>query len=127
MDKNAAGNPVRRFLRKIAPIATLTFGITDLVIALVLFDPSAQTPDGLAAMRFGFLSYLHAILIIQGVFALAVIFGGIWVADILKNVFRIVREGREATEAIQKERARALRESTPAKPVRRKKSRKARR
>jgi formate-dependent nitrite reductase membrane component NrfD len=112
-----------RMLVRIAPIATLTLGFLSLVMALVLFDQSAKTPDGLAALRFGFLSYRDAILIVCGVFSLAVLFGGIWVADLIRNVSRIVREGREETEAVQRERARVLQKETRATYNRRKKSR----
>lgn len=97
-----------RFLVKIAPAATLVLGFLALALTLVLFDPTAKTPEGLAAMRFDFLSYRDAILIIQAVFSLAVLFGGIWVVTVVKKVSRIVKEGREKEEAVQQERARAL-------------------
>jgi hypothetical protein len=118
-----ASSTVIRALVKIAPVATLTLGFLSLVMALVLFDQSAKTPDGLAAIRFGFLSYRDAILIVQGVFSLAVLFGGIWVVGLIRNVFRIAREGREETEAIQRERARVLQQEMRANYTRKKKSR----
>lgn len=118
-----ASSTVIRALVKIAPVATLTLGFLSLVMALVLFDQSAKTPDGLAAIRLGFLSYRDAILIVQGVFSLAVLFGGIWAVSLIRNVFRIAREGREETEAIQRERARVLQQEMRANYTRKKKSR----
>lgn len=112
-----------RTLVRVAPVATLTLGFLALVIALALFDQSAKTPDGLAAIRFGFLSYRDAILIVSGVFSLAVLFGGIWVFDLIKNVFRIVREGSEEAEAVQRERARILQKEMRTNYSRKKKSR----
>jgi formate-dependent nitrite reductase membrane component NrfD len=112
-----------RALTRIAPAATLTLGFLSLVLALLLFDQSAKTPDGLAAIRLGFLTHRDAILIVCGVFSLAVLFGGIWVASLIRNVSRIVREGREEAEAVNQERARVLQKEMRTSYRRKKKSR----
>jgi hypothetical protein len=113
------GKPASTMLRaltRIAPAATLTLGFLSLVLALLLFDQSAKTPDGLAAIRLGFLTHRDAILIVCGVFSLAVLFGGIWVASLIRNVSRIV-------EAVNQERARVLQKEMRTSYRRKKKSR----
>lgn len=103
-----------RLIVKIAPAATLTLGFLALALALVLFDPFTTASNGLPALRLDALSHRDAILIVQGVFSLAVLSGGIWAVSIMKKVSRIVREGQEETEAIQQERARKLQQEKRA-------------
>lgn len=101
-------------LVKIAPAATLVLWFLALALILFFFDPMTKNANGLPTLRFDFLSYRDAILIVQGVFSFTVLFGGIWAFSIIRNVTNIMKQDRAETEAIQEARARKLQQEKRA-------------